>query len=176
MNLNSSIPVNTFISASNYESVGAPGMQWRNTGAFWTDKNLTTLYSVGGYDDGFNNTARNTITSYNASSQAWSNVSVAGGNFNFGARNAAVPARSTTSGQALGFLTGGPDDPSRGLLRFDGSDSSSLTWRNETNAPHLFGATMQYVRFGNKGMLVAFGGYLDVSPDENALTSPTDDV
>lgn len=124
------------------------------------------LYSVGGFGN-LNQTPSSNLTAYNATSQSWSNVTAQGGNFNFFPRNFASTAASSTSGLGLGFLSGGletkPNSP-QGMVRFDASNPAAPSWKNETYAPRLVGATMQYVRFGNKGVLVAIGGYVGVCP------------
>ena len=165
INLNASFPVNGLILTDWYDSISAPGDQWANTGAYWTDKDLTTLYSIGGHK-GADSTATNKLSSFNATTQSWFNTTVEGGNFNSLSRNFASSATTSTSGLGLGFLTGGLEATAnpQGMIRFDASDPSFLSWQNETYAPHLVGATMQYVRFGNKGILVVVGGYEDVCP------------
>ena len=101
----------------------------------------------------------NTLDSYNATSQSWLNVTVIGGKYGGFARTFASSATTATSGLSFGFLTGGEGKVlPQGMISFDASDLSSLSWRNETYAPPISGATMQYVRFGNKGILVVVGG------------------
>ncbi|KAL9595678.1 MAG: hypothetical protein Q9179_004890 [Wetmoreana sp. 5 TL-2023] len=74
----------------------------------------------------------------------------------------------STSGLGLGFISGGgtPDDDV-GLITFNASDPSALTWTYQSRGtPHLELGAMQYARFGDKGVLVAFGGYIDLSVAE----------
>ncbi|KAL8689147.1 MAG: hypothetical protein Q9218_005119 [Villophora microphyllina] len=105
-----------------------------------------------------------TVQAFNVTSQTWSNASVSGGAYNSVTRQGAVAATSSTSGLGLGFITGGStEDTPSGLVTFDASNPSALTWKNDTQGtPHLVLGSMQYARYGNKGVLIAFGGYLNL--------------
>lgn len=137
-----------------------PGSDWQGNGAFFTDRLLTTMYHFAGYADSDNAT----VQSFNATLQTWANVSVSGGSLNYMSRGGAAFATSSTSGLGLGFISGGSDAQTLpGLITFNASDPSALSWTNETQGtPHLDLGTMQYARFGDKGVLIAFGGYTDV--------------
>ncbi|KAL9632548.1 MAG: hypothetical protein Q9164_005258 [Protoblastenia rupestris] len=166
LDLNASFPVDTIISESILHSDRVPGLQWQGQGAFFTDIDLTTIYSFGGFnewDDQFQSTVETFITT----SQIWANSTIGGGAFNNRDRSFSASATTATSGLGLSFTSGGfnPDNP-KGMIRFDVSSPISPTWRNETKGvPPLVGATMQYARFGDQGVLIAVGGYKDVRPD-----------
>ena len=175
--LDANFSVETVISASSLHSVGAQGSQWKGQGAFFTDINSTTLYSFAGSDN-TDAMSQNSIETFNTTSQAWGNTNVRGGAFNKLARSFSVSANTLTSGLGLNFFLGGAEkygsesyNP-RGLIRFDASDPTEPKWTNETKgAAPLVGATMQYARFGDQGVLVAVGGYKGVSAIGNLPTN-----
>jgi len=79
-------------------------------------------------------------------------------------------ASSSGSDQGLNFIEGGyPTDIANyaqnstpGLITFDASNPANLSWYNSTetsNTPHTLGASMQYVRYGQSGLLIGLGGY-----------------
>jgi hypothetical protein len=69
---------------------------------------------------------------------------------------------TTGTNQGLSFLNGGFDS-TWGMVVFN-SDPQHLSWTNQTqnDTPGTIGSTMQYLRYGKAGILIAFGGY-DVS-------------
>ena len=164
--MKTSFPVDTTVSTTNLRSLPAQGSQYGLQGAFFADKNLTTIYSFGAFQDGNDTTEISTLETFNAISQKWSNTTVSGGSFNGLSRSFSSSATTATSGLGLSFITGGLDvaaEP-QGMIRFDASNPDSVQWRNETqDVPHMVGATMQYARFGIQGVLIVTGGYLDVS-------------
>lgn len=165
--MNASFVVDSIIPHNLLHSVQAQGSQWQNAGAFFTDTNLTTMYSFGGFqeDEASKAIKLNSVEAFNTTTETWTNASVSGGAYNSLGRNLASAANTATSGLGLSFITGGGDlgGPPAGMIRFDASDPAALKWTNETQGvPQMIGSTMQYARFGNKGVLVAFGGYSDV--------------
>lgn len=108
-----------------------------------------------------------TVQSFNVTTQTWSNASVSGGALNTMTRAGAVTATSSSTGLGLGFITGGSDgNTPPGLVTFNASNPSSLTWTNDTQGtPHIALGNMQYARFGSEGILIAFGGYSNVWQD-----------
>ncbi len=160
LDLNISFPLDVTISPNVLQSMTAPGDDWRGVGAMFTDPLMTTFYHFDGYAAPNNST----VPSFNATTQTWENASVSGGSFNTVDRGEALWATTSTSGLGLSFITGGSEkDVPPGMIVFDASDPNNLTWTNKTHGtPHLDLGTMQYARFGNKGVLIAFGGYTDV--------------
>ena len=126
------------------------------------DPLMSTFYHY--YFDGIAVPSHTTLPSFNATTQTWKNASISGGSLNAVNQGGALSATASTSGLGLSFITGGPKtDISPGMITFDASNPNNLTWTNKTQGtPHLDVGTMQYVRFGNKGVLIAFGGYTDV--------------
>ena len=113
----------------------------------------------------------NTLESFNTTSQTWSNVSVEDRDHSLSnvtkqpiGAYLSSSATTSTSGLGLGFaIGGGRETVSSGMLVLDASDPKNLFWTNETDgAPILSGAEMQYARYGKKGVLIAFGGYVFV--------------
>ena len=115
-------------------------------------------------------TTSDTIWSYNVSTSTWKDVPVASASSN-------PPAPSTggwTSDPVTGrsFYLGTPDSAlarrdiaSPGLQMLDTS-TSTPTWTSETpGSPLLSAAQMVYVRSGEAGVLVAFGG---VDPNDHS--------
>ncbi|KAL9630730.1 MAG: hypothetical protein Q9164_006270, partial [Protoblastenia rupestris] len=133
---------------------------------------------------GFNNTdavSQNSIETFNTTSKTWGNANVRGGAFNKLARSFSVSANTATSGLGLNLFLGGAEkygsesQNPRGLITFDASDPKELKWTNETKgAAPLVGATMQYARFGNQGVLIAVGGYKGVSALKFDVTASGD--
>ena len=161
LDLNTSFSLDGVISPNVLQSMTPPGDDWQGGGAMFTDPLMTTFYHFDGYVTPNNAT----VPSFNATTQTWKNASVSGGSFNTVDKGGAVSATTSTSGLGLSFITGdnhGPDVPPA-MIVFDASDPNNLTWTNKTHGtPHLDLGTMQYARFGNKGVLIAFGGYTDV--------------
>lgn len=128
-------------------------------GAVWAIDD--TMYVFGGYFE----TPTNTISAYNTTTGKWKDVSVAGGDFNFGRRTSSLTA--TAPEESLGFILGG-DTPFMGpsMLRFNASDPEGLSWTNETlnngsngiDVPNLLAGAMVYIPASTEGMLIAFGG------------------
>lgn len=98
------------------------------------------------------------VSSFNATTQTWVNVSVTGGSFNTVKRGGASSATTSTSGLGLSLITGGFDsDTPPGMIVFDASDLSALTWADKTKgAPHLdIGTAICTIR--QQGSLDCFG-------------------
>ena len=141
------------------------GDQWRQsqgTGGFLTDTLMDTMYLTSTLPN--NTVGLNTLDSFNTTSQTWANITITGGNFNTIGGWLSSAATSSTSGLGLGFTIGGADSRTPpGMVVLDASNPNDLSWTNKTEgAPPLCGAEMQYARYGNKGVLIAFGGYIDV--------------
>ena len=143
-------------------------------GAVWAIDD--TLYVFGGYFE----TPTNTISAYNTTTGEWKDVSVSGGDFNFGRRTSALTA--TVPDSSLGFILGG-NTPYMGasMLRFNASDPENLSWTNETlndgssgvDVPNLLAGAMLYIPASTEGMLIAFGGKnvrnaLPIRPNQTA--------
>lgn len=103
------------------------------------------------------------LAAYNTTSGVWGNVSVSGGNFNYGNRSGGAAVSVPESG--MSFYLGGSHGLS-GLVRLNASDAADLMWTNETlgdgsygtAVPDLAGHNMVYVPAGKEGVLVTFGG------------------
>ncbi|KAI9730244.1 MAG: hypothetical protein M1834_006008 [Cirrosporium novae-zelandiae] len=157
INLNTSFAVNEAIHPAQLRSVPSEGTQ-SETGAFFVDPTNDVLYSYGGFDDA---TAVNYMMAYNASSESWSRKTISGGKFNSLNRLASLSASSLNTDEGLGFVLGGWESDVKGMVIFNSSDPDNLSWTNNTDVhtPLTMGGTMQYLRLGEKGILVAIGGY-----------------
>lgn len=109
--------------------------------------------------------ALNTVEAFNTTTQRWANETVSGGSFNGIGRGGSAFATTSTSGLGLGFyITNGLNGQGPpGLITFDASNPSTLTWTNTTGGvPNVDATAMLYARYGNKGVLIVFGGYRNV--------------
>ncbi len=168
LDLNSTLPIETIIPGSSLQSTTVPGSEWRTLqgrGNFLTDASMDAIYFTFNLNS---NVSTNTLESFNTTSQTWSNVSVINEDHSLSnvtnnaiGRYLSSSATTSTSGLGLGFTVGGsyPIAPT-GMIVLDASNPDSLSWTNETDeVPILIGAEMQYARYGEKGVLIAFGGY-----------------
>ena len=165
LDLNSSFPVDTIIPANTLHSTPVPGAQWQGQGAFFTDANLTTMYSFAGFGQPEKVSLRDTVETFNTSSQTWGDASISGGANDSLARLFHSSATTATSGLGLNFIIGVLNDTPepQAIIQFDASEPDSLHWTTETqNVPYTAAATMQYARFGSKGVLIVVGGFVDV--------------
>lgn len=160
LDLNTSFSLDGGISPNVLQSMTVPGDDWQGVGALFTDPLMTTFYHFDGHAAPNNST----VPSFNATTQTWKNASVSGGSLNFIDRGESLSATTSTSGLGLSFITGSSEkDSLPGMIVFNASDPDNLNWTNKTHGtPHLDLGTMQYARFGKKGVLIAFGGYIDV--------------
>ena len=113
---------------------------WQGNGAMFTETLMTTFYHFAGYAA----LSNSTVSSFNATTQTWANVSVGGGSFNT-VRRGASSATTSSSGLGLSFTAGGSDsDTPSGMTAFNASDPSALTWTNKTKSTlHLDIGTIQ---------------------------------
>lgn len=161
LDLNTSFPVDTAIPSNVLRSIAAPAdSQWTGTGAFFTNADQTGLYSFGGFLH--DPSEHNSTWLFNSSTAQWSNVTVSGGTLNKLNRDSSMSASTTGTNQGLSFINGGWDS-TPGMVVFN-SDQHQLSWTNQTqnDTPRTLGSSMQYLRYGKAGVLIAFGGY-DVS-------------
>ena len=157
--LNESFPVDGSLLSKNYLQIPSPE-QWGAQGAFFQDADETLLYSFGAIAEGKGKKPSNKLNTFNITSGEWSNVTVAGGDYNYDNRVATNWAVSKGSSEAMGFVSGGWNDLG-GMIKFDASQSAKPKWQNETNnsPPLSLEGQMEYIRLGRKGSLVSFGGY-----------------
>ena len=167
LDLNASVMVDTVISQSQLHASAVPWSRWQFLGGLFTDANLTTLYSFASDTE-----AQGSISEFKPNSGLWTNVSMGGGVTD--SMSEGISVTTATSGLGLGFITGGYNNPegtsaSSGMIRFDASVPDALNWRNETEgAPILIRGVMEYARFGSKGIIIAVGGYHEVSSKTKA--------
>lgn len=134
------------------------------SGTFFYDH--TTLYAyagmVGEEADGINNS----LWSYDTTMNKWSLVEVEGGRISFGNNSEGVHASDPKSG--LSFYTGGwamaSNGTNNGTVKFESSNPGTPQWsfmttQNGIQGPNILKGAMVYVRKGQSGVLIAFGGY-----------------
>ncbi|KAI9818452.1 MAG: hypothetical protein M1827_000511 [Pycnora praestabilis] len=180
LELNASFPVDKVIASAALQSVAAPeNSAWNTsyTGLLFADADVTTLYNFGPEIDASGPPQELTLLpAFNISSSQWSNVTVAGPDFTFDNLDPQGFASSIDSGQGLNFLNSGNVVKGASIVKFDASDSSQLSWTNETgsNFPSTQSGTMQYVRAGKAGVLIGFGGFDTSAPGADSEGYPFD--
>lgn len=105
---------------------------------------------------------RHTIASYNMDSNSWNSVKPSGGDFNGDARLWGQTASDPVTG--MSYFTGGANNV-QGMLEFNASDPSHVTWANITQATGIHGdgpmviqGGMVFLPFGEGGVLLLLGG------------------
>ena len=105
---------------------------------------------------------RHTVASYNMNSDAWNSVKPSGGDFNGDARLWGQTASDPVTG--MSYFTGGANNV-QGMLEFNASDPSHVTWANITqgngiddSGPIVIAGGMVFLPFGEAGVLLLLGG------------------
>ncbi|KAI1389346.1 uncharacterized protein F4822DRAFT_398018 [Hypoxylon trugodes] len=135
-----------------------------SAGTFFYDR--TSLYAyagmVGPEADGVNNA----LWSFNTTDDTWKLVQIQGGKISFGNNSEGVHASDTSSG--MSFYTGGwtmaYNGTHNGTVKFQSFNSDTPQWSFETatagiQGPDILKGAMVYLRKGQSGVLLAFGGY-----------------
>ncbi|KAK3680766.1 hypothetical protein LTR37_021074 [Vermiconidia calcicola] len=127
----------------------------------------TALYAYGGIIGGDANGTENGLWTYNTTKGTWGLTIVEGGGLSYGEATEGVWASDPS--QSLSFYTGGwtiaYNNTNNGLVKFDSSDPAEPQWNFATalsgdmQGPNILKGSMQFVRKGQAGILVAFGGY-----------------
>ena len=120
-----------------------------------------SIYIYGGGDS--SGGSENTLASYNVTTSTWNPVAVSGGEFENDSRSFGQSVSIPASG--LAFFVGGTDGV-QGMLRFDESDSSRISWTNQTlsngsrgiSIPDSVAGGMVYLPVGKAGILLLLGG------------------
>jgi hypothetical protein len=131
-------------------------------GAFWYNNNTLFMYSGLGPDS---IETFEPLYSFHIDDDAWTSERVAGGDFQKGNRKYGQYASDLATGQS--FFSGGSDTSITGLVSFDASDRSDMSWFNDTSpAPtnarprgQRMGAEAVFLPFGGEGVLLYIGGY-----------------
>ncbi|KAI9809440.1 MAG: hypothetical protein M1826_003904 [Phylliscum demangeonii] len=160
--LNESFPVEASISSGIIHSVRVPDHVPIIEGDFWLDN--TTLFLPAGSANNETPTP-GSLWSFDTLTDQWKALPVQGGDFNFGLRDRALVASVPLYG--LSFLAGGDNVPIGGMLMLDSSNAGAPMWKTITDGdgssgapiPMSYEGEMVYVRAGNRGLLVTFGGY-----------------
>ncbi|KAI9668508.1 MAG: hypothetical protein M1829_005325 [Trizodia sp. TS-e1964] len=162
LDLNTTFPVETFIANASIGLSHIPSYDpaQDSGGSFFYDN--TTVYVFAGLGD-VDHVITNQLKSYNASAKNWSDVAVAGGNFNRGSRFKGLHTSDPGTGRS--WYSGGFDTNIRGMIQFDSSVSTGPTWTNTTSVmteisgANNLGGELVFVPMGQAGVLIAIGGY-----------------
>ncbi|KAI8944594.1 hypothetical protein F4801DRAFT_585271 [Xylaria longipes] len=149
------------------------------SGTFFYDH--TTLYPyaglVGPEADGINNQ----LWAFNSSNNMWNLVPVEGGKISFGSNSEGVYASDPQTGRS--FYTGGwtlaYNSTGNGTVKFRSSTDENPNWDFQTfytgiQGPNILKGAMVYVRKGQAGVLIAFGGYQTAYPGTEIPDFPWD--
>ena len=127
----------------------------------------TILYAYGGIIGGNANGTQNGLWTYNTTNSTWGLSIVEGGTLSYG--NDTEGLFANNPGQSLSFYTGGWDmaynNTNNGIVKFDFSDPPHPQWyflqaqSGGMPSPDILKGSMVFVRKGQAGILVAFGGY-----------------
>ncbi|KAI1284142.1 hypothetical protein F5Y07DRAFT_348810 [Xylaria sp. FL0933] len=133
-------------------------------GTFFYDH--TMLYPYAGLVGPEANGINNALYAFNSSSNSWGLVPVEGSKISFGDNSEGVSASDPRTGTS--FYTGGwiiaYNSTLNGTVKFRSSNGDTPNWSFETavggiQGPDILKGSMVYVRYGQAGILVAFGGY-----------------
>ncbi|KAF2138400.1 uncharacterized protein K452DRAFT_93125 [Aplosporella prunicola CBS 121167] len=153
------LPSNTLAGGKSPVSGGA-------SGTFFYDHTTVYAYAgmVGPEADGVNNS----LYSFNTTSNTWNLVQVEGGKISFGNNSEGVYATDIKTGTS--FYTGGwamaYNGTYNGTVKFQSANSgtaqptwSFMTTQTGLQGPNILKGAMTFLRKGQAGILVAFGGY-----------------
>ncbi|KAI1380774.1 hypothetical protein F4677DRAFT_441107 [Hypoxylon crocopeplum] len=134
------------------------------SGSFFYDR--TSFYAYAGMVGPEANGVNNALWSFNTTNDTWSLVKVQGGEISFGNNSEGVHASDPRTGSS--FYTGGWElafnGTHNGTVKFQSFNSDSPQWSFMTattgmQGPDILKGAMVYLRKGQSGVLVAFGGY-----------------
>lgn len=170
LNLSSTINIDGFIPTSLLTTAASPSdtLLGKNDqrGTFFYDH--STLYAYAGIISNDTNGASNSLWAFNTTTNQWVFTVVEGGDYQFNNNSEGEYASIPATGQS--FYTGGwgigINRTLAGLVAFESGATPSWNFVNTNTAglapPSIMMGGMEYVRKGQKGVLIAFGGY-DVS-------------
>ncbi|KAI1302015.1 hypothetical protein F5Y03DRAFT_362500 [Xylaria venustula] len=138
-------------------------------GTFFYDH--TMLYPYAGLVGPEANGINNALYAFNSSNDEWSLVPVEGGKISFGDNSEGVSASDPRTGSS--FYTGGWElaynGTYNGTVKFRSNNGNIPNWSFETAVvgmpgPDILKGAMVYVRKGQAGVLIAFGGLQTAYP------------
>ena len=167
LDLTSQFPVEDLLSADFVRNISIPHDVVPNiedqTVAPWSGALFSTNTSLYVYGSGTSplfggkepdSITEHTLASYNSTTHQWSPISPSGGNFIGDARLWGSSTSDPMSG--LSYFTGGANNV-RGMLEFNASDPSHVTWKNHTEgqldgpSPDIIAGGMVFLPFGLLG-------------------------
>ncbi|KAF2137356.1 uncharacterized protein K452DRAFT_235964 [Aplosporella prunicola CBS 121167] len=143
---------------------GEPPKTGGSTGTYFYDHEMLYPYAamIGPEADDI----YNEIWGFNTSTDEWSLIEVEGGRISYASNSDGVFAVDVKNG--VSFYTGGwlmaSENSTNGTIKFQSENSLNPQWSFMTaqeglSGPHILQGVMSYVRKGDSGILVAFGGY-----------------
>lgn len=145
---------------------GTSPMSGGAAGTFFYD--YTMLYAYAGMVGPEANGVDNQLWAFNTTTDEWTLVPVAGGRIAFGNNSEGVHATDARTGTS--FYTGGWEmafnGSNNGTVKFESDNGgtgdpqwSFMTAQQGEQGPNIVKGAMVYVRAGQAGVLVVFGGY-----------------
>jgi hypothetical protein len=138
-----------------------------HAGTFFYDHEM--LYAYAGIDTTNVNGVSNSLWAFNTSTDIWKQVTVEGGTLQFNNNSEGEHASIPATGQS--FYTGGfgigVNGTYPGIVSFDSNDGSTQDpqWNFLTGGPtgisppSVLKGSMSYIRRGQSGVLIVFGGF-----------------
>ncbi|KAI0893125.1 hypothetical protein F4806DRAFT_210603 [Annulohypoxylon nitens] len=177
--LNNTVDVSGPIDMSVLGSIDLPSSSLSNsgdsTGTFFYDH--TSLYPYAGLIGSDSDDINNSLWSFNTTNDVWRLVQVQGGKISFSNNSDGVYASDPSTGTS--FYTGGWDmafnGTNNGTVEFQSFNADSPQWVFETTTtgiqgPNILKGAMVYLRKGQSGVLLAFGGYQTAYPGTESAT------
>ncbi|KAF2964934.1 hypothetical protein GQX73_g8626 [Xylaria multiplex] len=159
------------------DSLAAGSTGGGSAGTFFYDH--TTLYPYGGLVGPEADGVSNALWAFNTTTDSWSlvHVEAEGGKISFGNDTEGVHASDPRTGTS--FYTGGwtiaYNGTNNGTVKFQSFNSDSPQWAFETTSgtqgPNILKGEMVYVRKGEAGVLIVFGGFQTAYSKDNAAWS-----
>ncbi|KAI1087587.1 hypothetical protein F5B19DRAFT_474993 [Rostrohypoxylon terebratum] len=173
LSLNDTVDVSGFIDMSLLGSIDLPSSSLSNSGGasgtFFYDH--TSLYPYGGLTGWDSDDTNDSLWSFNTTNDVWRLIQVQGGRISFSNNSDGVYASDPSTGTS--FSTGGWymafNGTNNGTVEFQSFNSDSPQWAFETTitgiqGPNILKGAMVYLRKGQSGVLLAFGGYQTAYP------------
>ena len=165
LNLSSTIKIDRFIPTSLLNTAASPSDtlvgRLRERGTFFYDH--STLYAFAGMNS--HDITSNSLWAFNTTTNQWNFTVVEGGDYEFTNNSEGEYTSIPATGQS--FYTGGWGIGIQGILSglvaFESGANPSWHFDNTNTAglapPNIMMGGMEYVRKGEKGVLIVFGGY-----------------
>ncbi|OTA62258.1 hypothetical protein K449DRAFT_433913 [Hypoxylon sp. EC38] len=154
------------------DSLTGGSQKYEDGGVFFYDR--TSLYPYAGMFGAKSTGINHALWSFNTTGDTWRLVQIQGSDTSFSSDTEGISASDPNSG--MSFYTGGSTMGFNGtnihITRFQSFNSDSSQWSFETATsatlgPNIIQGAMVYLRKGQSGVLLAFGGYQALDKDTN---------